>query len=193
MKNLKGRNVFRSVFIIPFAISPVVTGLLWRNMYEPSDGVINSVLGFVGLPTSGWLASPAVAMPALILANVWQYTPLAMILLLAALQTVPREPLEAAQLDGASKVQTFRYVTLPLLWGSVLTALLLVTILSFKVFSLIFLTTAGGPGESTEVMSITIYKLGIYFFRINPAAALSMILLIICTGVAIAYMRKWEV
>ena len=193
MKNLKGRNVFRSVFIIPFAISPVVTGLLWRNMYEPSDGVINSVLGFVGLPTSGWLASPAVAMPALILANVWQYTPLAMILLLAALQTVPREPLEAAQLDGASKVQTFRYVTLPLLWGSVLTAFLLVTILSFKVFSLIFLTTAGGPGESTEVMSITIYKLGIYFFRINPAAALSMILLIICTGVAIAYMRKWEV
>lgn len=176
---IKGKSLFLTLLMLPIAASPVVTGLTWKYFYEPSAGTFNAFLGLFGLPTPQWLAAPKLAMVSLIIADAWQWTPLAIMLLLAGLQTLPRDPQEAAQIDGASSWKIVVYIVLPLLSRTIFLTFLFLTIISFKVFDIVFLTTAGGPGQSTEVLSLSVYKTGLFFFRISSGAALSQILLII--------------
>ena len=154
------------------------------------DSYYVKLLGFN--PGRGPLVESGIAMPAVILVDVWQWTPLIMFIFLAGLKSLPSEPYEAAIVDGASRLQSFVYITLPLLKPTFLVALLLRTMQSFKVFDIIYATTAGGPGTETTVLNFQIYKVGMTFFDMGYAAALANILLFIVGILSVIYVMVLE-
>ena len=160
---------------ISFAFS--VVGLMWRYMYNPQFGVFNQLLTALNLPTIPWLSDPDWALPSIIIADIWQWTPFIFILALAALQSLPRSALEAARIDGASAWQQIIYVKIPLMMPVLVVAALLRLIDAFKVLEVIFIMTNGGPGLSTEILSLRIYKTAFVAWDLGRAAALSNLLL----------------
>ena len=174
---IRGMSVFRTVFILPMMIAPIVVGLMWRYMYNPQFGVFNQLLTALNLPTIPWLSDPDWALPSIIIADIWQWTPFIFILALAALQSLPRSALEAARIDGASAWQQILYVKIPLMMPVLVVAALLRLIDAFKVLEVIFIMTNGGPGLSTEILSLRIYKTAFVAWDLGRAAALSNLLL----------------
>lgn len=172
------RGLVRTALLLPMMTTPVVVGLIWRFMYNPTQGILNYLLGQVGLPTPNWLGSLQTGLIAVMLADIWEWTPFMVLILLAALQTLPREPFEAAAIDGASAWQAFLNITLPLLRPTIVVAVLIRAIDSFKTFDLVYVLTNGGPGTSTETLSFYTYKWGFKFFQMGYAAALSFLMLI---------------
>lgn len=178
----------RSFLLIPMALPPLVAGLIWKSLYNADFGVIPYYLKALGLDVGhGPLGEIHLAMPAVILIDIWQWTPLIMIILLAGLKSLPIEPYEAAYVDGASRWQSFLHITLPLLKPTFLIAFLTRTIQSFKVFDIIYATTSGGPGQATTVLNFHIYTVGMTFFDMGYAAALANILLIVVAIISIIY------
>ena len=141
---------------------------------------------------AGPLTESSMAMPAVILIDIWQWSPLLMFIFLAGIKSLPIEPYEAAHVDGASRWQRFIYLTLPLLKPTFLIAILLRTMQSFKVFDIIFTTTGGGPGTATTVLNYQIYKVGLTFFDMGYAAALANILLIVIAVISVIYIITLE-
>lgn len=188
-KDLVGKNVARSLLLLPLGVSAVIVGMIWRLMYNQSYGVINHMLASVGLPEVPWLSSSFSALPAVILADVWQWTPFVFLIILSGIVGLPKSPYEAAAIDGASGWMVFRRVTLPLLKPVILVAVLLRGIDAFKTFDQIFVLTQGGPGTSTEIISLYGYKMGFKFFNMGQAAALAWIMLVILVLGATAFMR----
>ena len=183
----------RSFLLLPMALPPLVIGLVWKAMYNADWGVIPYYAKLIGWNMgSGPLATPGAAMPAVILVDVWEWTPLIMFIFLAGIKSLPTEPYEAAWVDGANRWQSFIYLTLPLLKPTFLVALLLRTMQSFKVFDIIYATTAGGPGVETAVLNYQIYKVGMVFFDMGYASALANILLIIVGILAAIYVTVLE-
>lgn len=178
----------RSFLLIPMALPPLVAGLIWKSLYNADFGVIPYYLKALGFNVGhGPLGEIHLAMPAVILIDIWQWTPLIMIILLAGLKSLPIEPYEAAYVDGASRWQSFLHITLPLLKPTFLIAFLTRTIQSFKVFDIIYATTSGGPGQATTVLNFHIYTVGMTFFDMGYAAALANILLIVVAIISIIY------
>lgn len=184
--DLYGKAFFRSILILPYVISPVVVGVSFRIMLHPILGVLNYVTGTVG---QDWLGSPATAMPTVILITVWELTPFFAIILLAGLLALPRDPYDAARVDGADTLQAFRYLTLPLLRPVCQVALLMGVIDVLKVFAIIYATTEGGPARLTEVIGLYVWRTGFRFYRLDYAAALSVILIAAIALMAYATMR----
>lgn len=183
----------RAFLLLPMALPPLVIGLVWKAMYNVDWGVIPYYAKLLGINMgSGPLATPGAAMPAVILVDVWEWTPLIMFIFLAGIKCLPTEPYEAAWVDGASRWQSFIYITLPLLKPTFLVALLLRTMQSFKVFDIIYATTAGGPGVETTVLNYQIYKVGMVFFDMGYASALANILLLIVGVLAAIYVMVLE-
>jgi multiple sugar transport system permease protein len=183
----------RSFLLLPMALPPLVIGLVWKALYNVDWGVIPYYAKLIGLNMgSGPLATPGVAMPAVVLVDVWEWSPLIMFIFLAGLKSLPTEPYEAARVDGANRWQSFIFLTLPLLKPTFLVALLLRTMQSFKVFDIIYATTAGGPGVETTVLNYQIYKVGMVFFDMGYASALANILLIIVGVLAAIYVMVLE-
>lgn len=176
---IRGMTVFRTIFILPMMIAPIVVGLVWRYMYNPQFGIINKTLKKWGFESIPWLSSPDWALPSVIIADIWQWTPFIFILSLAALQSLPRSALEAARIDGASEWQQIYYIKIPLMMPVLVVAALLRMIDAFKVLEVIFIMTNGGPGLSTEILSLQIYKTAFVSWELGRAAALSNILLAI--------------
>lgn len=186
-------QVIRSFLLIPMAIPPLVVGLVWKSLYNVDFGVIPYYLKLTGMDVGrGPLGELSTAMPAIILVDVWQWTPLLMIIFLAGLKSLPHDPFEAAIVDGASRWQSFLHITLPMLKPTILIGLLLRTTQSFKVFDIIFATTAGGPGSATTVLNYHIYTVGMTFFDMGYAAALANILLFIVGILSIIYIMVLE-
>ena len=184
----RGMRVMRSFLIIPMALPSLVVGLVWKSLYNVDFGVIPYYLKQLGLDMGrGPLGEIKLAMPAVILIDIWQWTPLVMIIFLAGLKSLPREPYEAARVDGASRWQSFWRITLPLLKPTILIVLLLRTMQGFKVFDIIYAATGGGPGTATTVLNYHIYTVGMVFFKMGYAAALANILLIIVAVLAVLY------
>lgn len=183
------KSLLLGILIAPFTISPAATGYLWRALYGKRLGVINYVLGKLGISEISWLADPSIALLSLIVANAWQWAPFSMIIILAGLEALPRSPFEAAKIDGASDFQSFLHITLPLLKPVILIVLLLTTIEAFKVFDIVFICTKGGPGYVTQLVSYSIYRTGLEDFRFARAAAFSQILLIMIMGISLLYLR----
>lgn len=178
----------RSFLLIPMALPPLVVGLIWKSLYNADFGVIPYYLKQLGMDVGGGpLGEISTAMPAVMLIDVWQWTPLLMVIFLAGLKSLPQEPYEAAYVDGASRWQSFIYLTMPLLKPTFLIAFLLRTVQSFKVFDTIYATTAGGPGQTTTVLNYHIYTVGLTFFDMGYAAALANILLVMVTLLSIIY------
>jgi multiple sugar transport system permease protein len=181
-----GMSVFRTIFILPMMIAPIVVGLVWRYMYNPQFGIFNKTLKKWGFESIPWLSSPDWALPSVIIADIWQWTPFIFILSLAALQSLPRSSLEAARIDGASEWQQIIYIKIPLMMPVLVVAALLRMIDAFKVLEVIFIMTNGGPGLSTEIMSLQIYKTAFVSWELGRAAALSNILLAIVLVITLA-------
>jgi multiple sugar transport system permease protein len=178
----------RSFLLIPMALPPLVVGLVWKSLYNADFGVIPYYLKQLGIDVgSGPLGELSTAMPAIMLIDIWQWTPLLMVIFLAGLKSLPQEPYEAAYVDGASRWQSFTYLTMPLLKPTFLIAFLLRTVQSFKVFDTIYATTAGGPGQTTTVLNYHIYTVGLTFFDMGYAAALANILLVMVTVLSVIY------
>ena len=188
---LRGRSLFRSGLLIPMMLPPVVVGVVWRLMLNPDFGAVNGTLKGVGLNTEAltWTASPVLAFASVIAVDIWQWTPFIFLVLLAGLQSIPQEPYEAAVIDGSSAWQTFRHITLPLLKPAILIALLLRTMDLLRVFDQIFILTQGGPGFSTETVSLYIYRTAFRFSDFGYAAAMSFVLLILTNIVSVGYIR----
>lgn len=188
---IRARNLFRALLLIPMMLPPVVVAVVWRLIYNPNFGAINGTLKGWGIDTSNltWIASPMMALPSVILVDVWQWTPFMFLILLAGLQAIPQEPYEAAMIDGSSAWQTFRYITLPLLKPAILVALLLRTMDLLRVFDQVFILTQGGPGFATETISLYIYKTAFRFFDFGYAAAMSFVLLVLINFLSIGYIR----
>ena len=190
-QQIRGRGVFRASLLVPMMLPTVVVGVVWRLMLNPNFGAINGTLRQVGVNTESltWTASPRLAFLAVIAVDVWQWTPFVFLVLLAGLQAIPQEPYEAALIDGSSRWQTFRHVTLPLLKPAILIVLLLRTMDLLRVFDQIFILTEGGPGFATEMISLYIYRTAFRFFDFGYAAAMSFVLLAVTNLVSVVYIR----
>lgn len=178
---LKGRGILRAIVLFPFILPPVVNGLIWKWVYNPNYGFLNGFLYQIGIIRNyqSWLSQPWTALHMIILANLWQGTAFAYILYLGGLQSIPLQLYDAAKIDGASRYQTLMRITLPLLLPITLVIVVLKTILTFKLFDLIYVLTGGGPANSTQVITYYIYKKSFDFLEFGGAAALSYILTIL--------------
>lgn len=187
--DLRGKGLIRSLILLPMMCTNVVIGLTWRLLYNYEFGLINYFLTQLGLQPVEWLSKPSVAMPAVIIVDVWNTTSFVALLMLAGLQSLPEEPFEAAKIDGASSWQTFRYLTLPLLRQPILVVLLWRLIDTFRIFDVIYLLTAGGPARATETVSIYVYRYGFQSFNLGYASAASYLMILIMLGIAIILAR----
>ncbi|RIQ24359.1 sugar ABC transporter permease [Jiangella rhizosphaerae] len=186
---LRGRNVFRAAYFLPVVTSWVVVALLWRWLLSPANGLVNHLLGLVGIDGPGWWTDPAWAMPSVILASAWKDLGFVMIILLAGLQSVPGELYDAARVDGTSAWQRFRYVTLPLLSPSTFFVVVISLINGFQVFDQVYVMTGGGPAGATEVVVQQIYDLTFRYGRAGDASALSWLLFVVVLVVTIIQVR----
>jgi multiple sugar transport system permease protein len=187
-KGIKGIAVLRTVFIIPIMIAPVVVGLLWRYLFDANFGLINHVVSLFGFKPIVWLGTPGLALPAVIITDIWQWTPFMFILFLAGLQSLPKDPVEAAQVDGATTWQVIRQVKLPLLAPVIWVAVILRIIDAFRSLEVMFIMTFGGPGRETEVLSLNIYKTAFMSQRLGLAAVNSIFLLAFIILLSVAFL-----
>jgi len=180
-RRLRGMAVLRTIFILPMMIAPIVVGLIWKYMYHPQVGIFNRWLKSWGFDTAPFLSDGTWAFWSVVVADIWQWTPFIFILSLAALQSLPQSALEAAKVDGATGWQTVLHIKLPLMLPVLIVTCLLRLIDSFKVLEVILVMTNGGPGLSTEILSLRISRTASEFRELGEAAAMSNYLLIILT------------
>ncbi len=176
-EKLKGLRLFRTLFVLPIMIAPVVVGLVWRFMYHPSYGILNYFLQTLGADPVMWLSDPGMALPSIIIADVWQWTPFVFLIVLAGLQSVPKDLTEAGIVDGCSYLQNLFHIKLPMIGSVLLVAAILRLIDAFRALVVIFVMTYGGPGVSTEVLSLHLYKTAFTAQRLGRASAVAVILL----------------
>ena len=187
----RGRGLVRAAILVPWAIPTVVAGLVWRFMFEGRSGIVNVALVDLGILREPlvWFIHAGTAWVPIILADVWKTTPFVALLLLAGLQNIDASLYEAARIDGASAWRQFRYVTLPLLKPAILVALIFRTLDAFRVFDLIYALTGGGPGTSTEPISLYTFNALLQMLRFGYGSALSIIVFLITFGLALIYIR----
>lgn len=188
-----GRSLLRSLILIPTMATPVAVAMVWRLMFNPELGVLNSMLELVGLSPLQWVADANLALASLMLVDVWEWTPLVVLIVMAGLAGLPQEPQEAAMVDGASSWQRFWHVTLPMLRPVIAVAALLRLVEAMRTFDPIFVITGGGPRESTETLNIYIYQLLFQYLRPGYAAAIAVLfvlLMLVSSLVVIRVSRK---
>jgi multiple sugar transport system permease protein len=187
--NLRGMAAFRTLFILPMMIAPIAVGLTWRYLFDAQFGLINALLGLLGQGPVAWLAQEKTAFAAIIIADIWQWTPFVFIMMIAGLSNVDTAVLEAARIDGATWWQTTRRVKLPMVMHVIAITLLMRLIDAFRVLEVIYVLTFGGPGESTEILSLHIYKTAFVGQRLGTAAAISVLLLLVVAALSWAALR----
>ena len=190
---IRGRGLLRTVLISPFVLPGAIVGLIWLVLLDPSIGPANYLLSLLGLPPSQWLASPALVVPVIAMIDTWQWSPFIALIVLGGLQTLPEEPYEAAWIDGATRRQTFLYLTLPMLYPTLLTAAVLRSVDLLRFFDIIYVTTQGGPGSASTTLNIYAYKRGFEFFDMGKASAIMVALLalvLVITGALTSLRRR---
>lgn len=188
-EDIRGKNIFRTILIIPYFLTPVVVGFAFRFMYDAKVGLISYFLSLAGIHLKTILGNPSIALYAVLVTDIWNQTPLAFLILLAGFQAIPVELYEVAKVDGASSWQTFRYITLPLLKYAISLVLLIRTIDAFKMFDVLYVMTEGGPGRSTELLNMLGYKLAFSFFRMGGASAFSILIFCLIMGISYFYIK----
>lgn len=192
-RGLRFRNLYLAILLIPLLISPIAVGLIWRLLLHPDLGAVSWVLGLFGFPKQEWLSGQNTAMPTVIGVDVWHETSLMIVILLAGLTALPRDPIEAAAVDGANEWQSFWTVTLPLLTPVLLVAVLIRLIAAMKTYDLIYILTRGGPGSSTETISYSIWKNAFTSLDMGRSAAASFLLLAAILVLTICLVRAMDV
>ena len=186
---LRFKNIYLAILLIPLLVSPIAVGLIWRLLLHPDLGAVNWVFGQIGLAPQEWLSKKGSAMPAVIGVDVWHETSLLLVVLLAGLASLPREPVEAARVDGANALQILRTVTIPLMAPVILIAALIRMISAMKTYDLIYILTSGGPGGATETISFRIWKIGFTNLNMGQAAAASILLLLAIMALTLVLIR----
>jgi multiple sugar transport system permease protein len=196
-RDIRGREVIRVLLIIPLFVSPIAFALMGQVIFYEGGGGINGILKDLGLSVVRWRSNPQTAIFTVILSDVWMWTPFAFLIILAGLQSLPKDLLEAAKVDGASDIQLFRHVTLPMLIPTMLTVLFFRVVDTLRLFEIPFtLLGGGGPGIATETLTVYIYKVGFRGFFFGQAAALSFIYLAIVSiimSILLYRVRKYYV
>jgi len=189
----RGKSFFISLFLIPVLLPPIVIGSVWRLLYGYDFGIINYLLGFLGIQPLDWLGGYSLAFTSIVIVDVWRWTPFIFLLLLAGLESLPEDVFEAGRVDGVTALQELWYITLPLMIPTLLVTMIFRMITAFKVFDEIFLLTSGGPGTSTEVISFSIYKTFFQADNLGLGSAMSVVSLLLVaflTIMALAAFRR---
>jgi ABC-type sugar transport system permease subunit len=190
-KEFKGRAVSRSIILIPWAIPPVVNGIIWNWLVHSKIGVLNYLLKSIGIIDTykPWLADAGWALNIVVLADVWKWTPLVVLLILAGLQAIPESLYEAARVDGVGPIKIFFFITLPLLAWPMLVTLLLRTVEAVRVFDIIFIMTRGGPANATKLTTYYVYEYAFKYHKLGFASALAYIVTVIIIVFLIIYLK----
>lgn len=191
-RNFRGKNLVKLILLLPMVATPVAIGLAWTLFYEPTIGLGNYALELLGLPASQWLGSSKMVIPSLALVDIWEWTPMITLIVLAGLASLPLEAFEAAVVDGATRLQIIRHVTLPLLRPTILIALVLRSIDALKTFDIIYVMTTGGPGFASETLNIFAYNLSFNYFRFGAASAalVALFTIVLACNLIVLWMRK---
>ena len=188
-KRFFGSGLITTLILVPMMLSPVVVGLFWKLIYNPSYGIFNYLLGFPAGRGPDWLGTPQLALWAVVFVDVWMWSPYVMLLCLAGLSAIPDYLYEAAEIDRSGAWYTFRRITLPMVAPLLLIAILFRTIEAFKTFDLVMGLTGGGPGDATELVAVNLYRIAFPQWQTGKASALAYIVLVIIIGVSNIYVR----
>ena len=184
------KDVYYLILLMPLLINPVVVALIWRMFLHPELGIVNWLLSLIGIGPVNWLGDVRIAFWTVVLVDIWHQVSFMIVLLLAGLSALPREPYEAARMDGASTLQAFFHVTLPLMRPVIVVTLLIRLIFAVKTFDLVFIMTRGGPGTSTDLISYFIYRSAFFGLNIGQGSAISVVLLAIVLALT-AYLYRY--
>jgi len=184
-----GKGVAKLLLLLPLVATPVAIGIVFNLFYDPTIGLANFMLKSVGLPQGLWVSSAATVIPSLIIVDVWQWTPMITLIVLAGLAGLSNEPFEAAHVDGASEWQILRYVTIPMVMPVILTAVILRLIDALKTFDIIFAMTGGGPGYASETLNIMGFKYSFEYFRMGQSAVILVALFLVVFGCSLGIMK----
>ncbi len=186
------KPVYFAILTIPMAMSPVSVALIWRMLLQPNLGIANQLMEALGLPRLDWLGSADLALWTMAGIDIWQQTSFVVLILAAGLAALPRDPYEAAEVDGASQFQQFWYITLPMLRPVAAIAVIIQLINEFRTYDLVYVLTKGGPGTSTEMLSFFAYRRAFLGLHLNEGAAAAFVLLLIVLGLTIAFFATLE-
>lgn len=182
-----GKTVAKTIFMLPMVITPVALGMVWLLIFEPTLGIANVMLTSLELPPQTWLGAQSTAIWSIMIVDIWEWTPLITLIVLAGLSTLPREPYESAVVDGASSWQIFRRITLPMVSPVITVAALLRLIDLLKTFDIIFSLTQGGPGNSTETLNLYAYSQSFRYFKFGMSSAVLVLFLIFVLLVSLVF------
>jgi multiple sugar transport system permease protein len=186
----RGRRLANGVILLPMIVTPVIVALIWRYLLDPQFGLVNYAIHLLGYQQDiPWLGSNSLALPSLILIDIWEWTPFAILVLHAGMLAIPDDLYEAARVDGAGAWQIARHVILPYLSPLILVVLLLRTMDTYRVFDTIFVLTRGGPGTSTQTVGIYAYENGFVYLNMGYTMALSVVILIAIVVISLFYLR----
>jgi multiple sugar transport system permease protein len=194
LDRLPGRQIFIALLVLPVVVSPIVSGATWSLMFDQRFGPINQVIGWItgGQQTLLWTINPKLVYPAIIAAEVWQWTPFMFLLLLAALANVDKSQLEASAIDGAGYWRTFFKIVLPAIWPVMAVAILIRGLDLFRLFDIVWALTKGGPGTMTETISIFTYVKGFQQFETSYTAAVALLIIVLLSVVVFAALKRVE-
>lgn len=186
---VRGAAFFRTLFILPMMIAPIAVGLVWRYIFDAQFGLLNAVLGVFRMSPMAWLAEPTLAFSAIIIADIWQWTPFVFIMMAAALANVDTAIIEASRIDGARWWQMTFKVKLPMIMHIIAITIMMRLIDAFRVLEVVYILTFGGPGDSTEILSLHIYKTAFVGQQLGVAAAISVLLLVVVALLSLGALR----
>lgn len=191
-REFKGKSLMKLILLLPLVATPVAIGIVWNLFFDPTIGLANFVLTQLGLPKSSWVSNSATVIPSLALVDIWQWTPMITLIVLAGLAALSQEPYESAKVDGANNMQIFFRITLPMIAPTLLTAMILRAIDALKTFDIIYAMTGGGPGYSSETMNVMAFKYSFEYFRMGQASVILvfLFLLVLFLSIIIMQVRK---
>ncbi|HYB21907.1 MAG TPA: sugar ABC transporter permease [Thermodesulfobacteriota bacterium] len=188
-EHFPGRGIMRTLLLLPMVATPVAMALIWVIMMDPSSGILNYFLSWFGIRSVAWLSDVNVVIPALVLVDTWQWTPMVALICLAGLSALPIEPFEAAMIDGASVWQRFWKLTLPMVWPTLLVAILFRFIDLLKVIEHIYVMTRGGPGFASETINLYNFLMGLFYYRVGYGSSISVVIFALVLGASLILIR----
>jgi len=184
-----GKSFAKLLLLLPLVATPIAVGIVFNLFYDPTIGLLNFALNALGLPQGLWVSSEKTVIASLVLVDVWQWTPMITLIVLAGLAGLSEEPVEAARVDGASEWQILRYVTIPMVMPVILTAMILRLIDALKTFDIIFAMTGGGPGYASETLNIMGFKYSFEYFRMGQSSVILVALFIVVLLCSLGIMK----
>jgi multiple sugar transport system permease protein len=194
-REFRAKGLLKFLLLLPLVVTPVAIGIVFNLFYDPTIGFLNYCLSRLGLPQSGWVTDAGTVLPSLMLVDVWQWTPMIALIVLAGLSGLSTEPYESAMVDGAGGVQVFFRITLPMVMPTVLTAIELRAVDALKTYDIIYAMTRGGPGYASETLNILAYKVSFEYFALGQASAILVFLFVVVFAFTLGVMalrKKFE-